>query len=125
MSKLKVNVRSYKVNNTEIQIVDLGGFLDAHTVPQLENTLNSLFKIGQYKIILNMLELQYISSAGLGLLVGVIDEIKNNKGNIFVVNLAPNVYRVFDILGFTKIFQIFCGETEALEKFKEVENINP
>ncbi len=121
MNKLKMNIRLHKLNEIEIQIIDLGGFLDAHTVPQLENTLNSLFEAGQYQLILNMLELQYISSAGLGLLLGVVDEMKNNEGNLFIVNLSSNVYKVFDILGFTKVFQIFSEEIEAINKFKEKE----
>ncbi|MCK5533489.1 anti-sigma factor antagonist [bacterium] len=119
MSKLKINVRSHKIDNCEVQIVDVGGFLDAHTVPQLESTLNAFFKIEQYQIILNMVDLQYISSAGLGLLVVAKDEIENNKGSFFIVNLSPGVHKVFDISGCTKIFQILQQEYDALNEFEK------
>ena len=127
MNKLTINVRSHMVKDQEIQIVDIGGFLDAHTVPQLENTLNAFFKVERYRIILNMVDLQYISSAGLGLLVVAKDEIEKKKGIFFIVNLSAGVYKVFDISGCTKIFQIFQKENDALnkiEKFKFEEKNN-
>lgn len=120
MSKLTINVRSHMIKDQQIQIVDVGGFLDAHTVPQLENTLNDFFKIEQYWIILNMVNLQYISSAGLGLLVVVKDEIENKKGTFFIVNLSTGVYKVFDISGCTKIFKILQKENDALNEIEKV-----
>ena len=127
MSKLAINVRSHTIKDQEIQIVNVGGFLDAHTVPQLENILNAFFKIKQYRIILNMMNLQYISSAGLGLLVVAKDEIEKEKGAFFIVNLSTGVYKVFDISGCTKIFKILQKENDALNeiekaKFKERNN---
>ncbi len=119
MSKLTINVRSHMVKDQEVQVVNVGGFLDAHTVPQLENTLNAFFKIEQYRIILNMVDLQYISSAGLGLLVVAKDEIEKKKGCFFIVNLSTGVYKVFDISGCTKIFQIFEKESDALNKIEK------
>ena len=93
------------------------GFINAHTVNQFEETLQNLVKEKQYRLVVNGQKLQYISSAGLGALMGVIEEIRDNDGDIHLCSLRESVFNVFDILGFTELYEIFDEEAPAIRAF--------
>lgn len=98
-------------------IVYLKGFLDAHTAPQLEGVLQKCLEEKKYKIIVNFKDLSYISSAGLGVFMGFIEEVRRHDGDIKLTNMSPKIYRVFDLLGFPALYEIFDTEDEAKQKF--------
>ncbi|RKY86703.1 anti-sigma factor antagonist, partial [candidate division KSB1 bacterium] len=54
---------------------------------------------------------------GLGVFMGFIEEIRNNKGDIKLSNMTDKVFRIFDLLGFPSLYEIFQDEQEAIEKF--------
>ena len=99
------------------QVVDLNGYLDAHTAPQLEQTFQQLLDSERYKIIVNFRDLAYISSAGLGVFMAFIEEARGNNGDIKLVGMSPKVYNVFDLLGFPLLFDIVETEDEAVGRF--------
>jgi len=119
MKKINVNVHNSELN-PECTVIDVEGFLDAYTVAELEETFNLLIKDKKFKLIVNLAKLDYISSAGLGTFMGVIDEIRDNQGDIILINLSPKIYKVFDLLGFSELFQIMDTESVAVAKFAEV-----
>jgi len=118
MKKISVNAKSSSVN-PDCTVVDVEGFLDAYTVAELEETFNRLIKEKKFKLIVNLAKLDYISSAGLGTFMGVIDEIRDNDGDIVLINLSPKIYKVFDLLGFSELFEIVDNEAAAVAKFME------
>ena len=95
----------------------LKGFLDAHTAPELEAELQSCVDHMKHKIIVNFQELGYISSAGLGVFMGFIEEIRSHGGDIKLTNMSSKIFRVFDLLGFPALYEIFKTEEEAVQKF--------
>ncbi|NOX89970.1 MAG: STAS domain-containing protein [Calditrichaeota bacterium] len=105
------------VAKDDVSILYLSGFLDAHTVPQFENALEEVIKKKRYKIVVNFKDLDYISSAGLGVFMGFIEEVRANGGDIKLSNLSKRVYKVFDLLGFPALFEIYDDEQEACSKF--------
>jgi anti-sigma B factor antagonist len=100
-----------------VEVLDLRGELDAHTVPELEAAFRKLRLDGHHRIVVNGARLQYISSAGLGVLLGQIDEIREQGGDIKIAALKPNVFNVFDLLGFPLLFNIVATEEEAVALF--------
>ncbi len=113
-------MRNFKINFREgpnAKIVDLKGYLDAHTAPELENALLKLVNSKQYNIVVNCKNLSYISSAGLGVFMAYIEEVRKNKGDIKLTNMSPKIFNVFDILGFPLLYEIYNTEMEALKKF--------
>lgn len=106
-----------RLDKNDISVLYPAGFLDAHTVPQFESALNELVENRRYKIVVNFKDLDYISSAGLGVFMGFIEEVRNNGGDIKLCNLSERVYKVFDLLGFPALFEIYNQESEALGKF--------
>jgi anti-sigma B factor antagonist len=111
----------FKIEQREgdgVQVLQLRGYLDAHTAPQLEDTLQNLVKQQRYNIIVNCKDLSYISSAGLGVFMAFIEDVRNKKGDIKLTNMSPKVYNVFDLLGFPMLYEIYKEEEEAVKKFK-------
>jgi anti-sigma B factor antagonist len=116
MSQFSISVRE----TPPAQVVDLSGYLDAHTAPQLERAFQGLLDGNRYKIIVNFRDLIYISSAGLGVFMAFIEDVRNNKGDIKLVGMSPKVYNnVFDLLGFPMLYEIFDDEHQARQKFIE------
>ena len=92
------------------------GFLDAHTFEELEKKINDLFEAGNYKLIVDLSGLDYISSAGAGVFIGAIGTAQENDGNIILIKPGTNVKEVFDLLGLSQIFT-FKDTREDAEKF--------
>lgn len=113
------NFELTRKDNAELSTLHIKGYLDAHTAPELENALQGLIDEGRYKIIVNFSELTYISSAGLGVFMGFIEDVRDNNGDIKLTNMTPKIFRVFDLLGFPTLYQIFDDENEAVEKYQE------
>lgn len=113
MSSFSVTFRS----SGQIQILDLSGELDAHTASELEAAIQKCINDQQVHIIVHGSDLQYISSAGLGVFMAFIEEIRERGGDIKIASLQPRVYNVFDLLGFPVLFDIVESEEEALTRF--------
>lgn len=113
MSDFSVGVR----HRESVAVFDLKGYLDAHTAPELERTFQSNIDEGRFNIVVNFRELSYISSAGLGVLMQFIEDVRRNQGDIKLSNMSPRVFNVFDLLGFPMLYEIFPEEDEAVGKF--------
>ncbi len=113
MSQFSLSMRE----SPPARVIDLKGFLDAHTAPQLEQAFHDLLGAQQYNIIVNFRDLAYISSAGLGVFMAFVEEVRTNAGDIKLVEMSPKVYNVFDLLGFPMLYEIYDNEQKAREKF--------
>jgi len=91
------------------------GFINAHTVRQFEGALEALVHEGRFTILLDCRFLHYISSAGLGAIMGLIETVRANGGDILLCHLQKNVHEIFDTLGFTQLYRVFDTEGEALQ----------
>ncbi len=105
----------------DVSILDVNGFLDAHTAPDLENAFNNLIENKNYKVVVNFSGLKYISSAGLGVFMAYVETMRENNGDIKFSNLKDDVYNVFDLLGFPMLYEFYKTEKEAIEKFNRAE----
>lgn len=102
-----------------IVVLQLKGFLDAHTAPTLESALQNCIDEQKYQIIVNFQDLTYISSAGLGVFMGFIEEVREKSGDIKLSNMSPKIFRVFDLLGFPALYDILDKEDEAKNNFNK------
>jgi len=103
----------------DISVINLKGYLDAHTAPSLENNFSQLIDSNRFKIVVNFKDLAYISSAGLGVFMAYIEKIRENNGDIKLAGMSDKVYNIFDLLGFPLLYEIFKTEEEAIEKFSK------
>jgi len=110
-------MESQAMSNTAVSVVKLEGSLDINNVEEFERTLEKLFKERRYKIVLNLEKLTYISSAGIGVLMSIIKEVRKNRGDIKITNVVTDVYKVFDLLELPGIFHILKTEQDAVNSF--------
>jgi anti-sigma B factor antagonist len=95
------------------------GFINAHTVRLFEGEIQKALDRGRYRIVVSGAGLKYIASAGLGALMGVIEEVRTGGGDIRLADLNETVRNIFDILGFNHLYRIFPSEVEAVLSFRE------
>ncbi len=114
MSNFSVGFRSIG----PVKVLDLRGELDAHTASELEAAIMKCRDDRQVQIVVNGENLVYISSAGLGVFMAHIEEVRDSDGDIKIAALQPKVYNVFDLLGFPQLFDIVDSVNEAVEKFQ-------
>jgi anti-sigma B factor antagonist len=93
------------------------GFLDAHTAPDFETELRNAIDSGRVRVVVNCKDLDYISSAGLGVFMGCIEDVREKGGDIKISNLTPKVFHVFELLGFHHLYDLTETEEEAVGKF--------
>lgn len=114
-------MKNFKINHRKesgLEVLDLHGELDAHTASQLEEALKNLINNSKSNIIVNFKELDYIASAGLGVFMAYIEDVRSIGGDIKLTNMNDKVYNVFDLLGFPTLYDIFENEQLAIEKFQ-------
>lgn len=102
-------------SSNNVNIVLLNGRLDASTSTKLEEALAPFNTEENTRVLVNCKDLEYISSAGLRVLLATAKEFKKHHSRVALCTLNPNVKQVFEISGFTSIFPIFETPEEAME----------
>jgi anti-anti-sigma factor len=98
----------------EVTVLALSGRLDTLNYGVLEKKLQSLFDAGQTRIVLDCKDLDYISSSGLRVLLMYLKKANAVSGKISLSQLTRNIREIFDISGFTSIFDIYDNTDEAV-----------
>jgi anti-sigma B factor antagonist len=111
------NFKVVRQDADDLATLKIIGFLDAHTAPTLEEAIQKLIDEQHVNILVDFKDLSYISSAGLGVFMGFIEEIRSRQGDIKMCSMSPKIYRVFDLLGFPTIYQIFEKQEDAIATF--------
>jgi anti-anti-sigma factor len=107
-----MNITEKKVNTT--LVLGLSGRLDATTTPEVDKLVTERMKSGENNLLFDLTELQYISSAGLRLLVVALKQTSASKGSMALCGLREPVKMVFDVSGFTSFFKIAASVEDAL-----------
>ena len=104
-------------DNPEISVISVRGFVDTTTSGELEESLKRLLKQGQYSIVVDLGGVNYISSAGWGIFISEIKEIRENGGDLKLAAMIGEVYEVFELLEFQTILESFDSIDEAVKSF--------
>jgi anti-sigma B factor antagonist len=99
-------------------LVRLGGRIDGSVAPELGNSLRALIDDGHYKLVLNMKDVSYTSSAALRELISAWKNCRRwNRGDLRLAELSPNIQKVFELTGLDNQLQIYPTEVEAVGSF--------
>ncbi len=101
----------------DVVVVYPRGFINAHTVRQFEQELNTAIESGRNHIVINGSGLNYIASAGLGVIMGLIEEVRSQGGDIRLTDLNETVMNIFEVLGFNHLCKVFDSEEEAVQSY--------
>ncbi len=108
-------------SRNHISIIKVGGYIDTTTASELERALDSLLKQGRFNIIVDLGNVDYISSAGWGIFISEIKSIRENGGDLKLVRMVPDVYEIFELLEFHHILDVYDSVDEAINKFEMAE----
>ena len=86
---------------------------------EVEKKLDSLIDAAQVRLVISLEKLEYISSSGLRVSLAALKKVKKQQGDIKLACLKPYIKEVFDIAGFTELFNMSDTEEAAVNSFKE------
>ena len=101
----------------DISIIKVGGYIDTTTSSELERSLDSLLKSGVFRIIIDLGNVDYISSAGWGIFISEIKGIRERGGDLKLAKMIPDVYEVFELLEFHYILKAYDTIEDAIKEF--------
>lgn len=105
------------VKSDRVTLVKAAGRVDSTTAPQLGDALTNQLNAGQYQIVIDLADVDYMSSAGLRELVNAYRDAKKAAGDIRLVRPSHRVQQILEMAGLDTIFQIFGRVEDAVASF--------
>ena len=101
-----------------VDLVTISGRMDSSTAPELEATLRAINDAGRYRIVLDLSNLEYTSSAGLRVLVSILKNCKRyNRGDLRLADVPERISNVLEMAGLDVLFKIYTTAAEAVGSF--------
>lgn len=111
---MKIETRQFK----RVDLVEVGGRIDSATAPQLEAALQGIIDRGRLHIVVDMQGVEYLSSAGLRVLVGALKQVRRwNRGDLRLAAVPPRITEVLELAGLNTVFAIYDTVVEAVGSF--------
>lgn len=103
---MSININSTLDSQNKFWDINLGGELDVSTSDKLKEYLHKLADQEMLDMKINLENLEYIDSTGLGVMIGVLKKLKVGNKEIYIINPRSNVRKIFNITGLDKIFKL-------------------
>jgi anti-anti-sigma factor len=113
MEKLQINERE----QAGVLLVTLSGSLDTDTADTFDRQLSAQIERGHRKVLVDLQGVEYISSAGIGVLVGILNQLEDHGGALKLLHVSPKIARILSMLSLLELFQSFSDLDEALAHF--------
>jgi anti-sigma B factor antagonist len=101
----------------DIALFRVKGYIDTQTCSEMSQRMTAVLKQGMFHLVVDMGQVSYVSSAGWGVFVGEIKGIRENGGDLKLVQMMPEVYDVFEMLEFNRILDCYDNIEEAIDDF--------
>ncbi len=112
---LKISIRHVE----NVAVVDLAGRVTlGEAAGTLRDTIKDLVSKDSRNILINLAEVGYIDSSGLGEIVGAFATVSNRGGRLKLLNLQQRVHDLMQITKLYSVFETFTDETEAVRSFR-------
>jgi anti-sigma B factor antagonist len=105
-----------KALENDIAVLNVIGDIDASSSIELDSAISNSLEEGHKKILVDCKNLNYISSAGLGVFMSYIEEFETRKINLVLCNMNDKVLSVFEILGLDQLLKL-TGNKDQAKKF--------
>ena len=102
-----------------VNVISLDGRFDAYAADDIEQKLDSILAAGKVRLVVDLGQLEYISSSGLRVLLGALKKTREQQGDIILSGLQPYVREIFEISGFTQLFKMYDKVEEAINSYKQ------
>jgi anti-anti-sigma factor len=94
------------------------GRLDAESAPEAETTVKGVLKQGNRRLLFDLSKMDYISSAGLRVILMAVKELRNKQGKVVLCGLTPYVKEIFDVSNFSSIIPITDSVETGLQQIR-------
>jgi len=109
-----IQVKQHK----RVDYVEVSGRIDSNNAGRLEETFNDITAAKRFRIVVDMQNLEYISSRGLRALIATLKETRRwNRGDLRLCNVPARIQEVLDLAGLTPLFKIFDNSVDAVGSF--------
>ena len=99
-------------------LVKVEGRVDSSTAPQLAEALEAITNAGRFKIVLDLSDVSFMSSAGLRVLINTQKTCRRyNRGEIVLASIPANIYSALDLAGFIPLFNVYDDSLTAVGNF--------
>jgi anti-sigma B factor antagonist len=113
-SSMDITVQEFK----HCDMITVKGRVDSATAPQLSQALETANDGGKYKLVVNMSELEYMSSAGFRALLAAQRNCKRyNRGEVVLASVPERIREALELAGFTELFKTFDDPLQAVGHF--------
>ncbi len=117
----KAPIREGDKQSPSVAILDIDGLLDGHTYKAFEDFVHQLaLKEGLPMIVLNCEKLEYVSSAGVGILASAVKLCRDNKGDFCLCAVSDRVKRVINLVGLQSMLRSYDREQNAVTSFQHL-----
>ena len=104
-------------NTQDISVMMVKGRIDSDTAPQFDSALSNLINDHQSKIVLNMHEVEFLSSAGLRAMVKALKGAQSFGGNLHLASVSQPIEVILRTVGMLQMFKMFSTSEEAVAGF--------
>jgi len=111
---MKSSISIIEKNVGAVRVLHVAGSLDGHTCGDLERIINKVLASGIDRLIIELNELAYIASAGVGFLVNIQNRLKKTGGNLHLVHPKDSVREIIGVLGLESVFLIHDNLQQAV-----------
>lgn len=101
----------------DINIIKVSGSLDIETSPRLRGCFLDEIGKGFSKIICNLRDVDYISSAGFGVFINIRKTLAEAGGELKLSEMSDSAKRVFELMGFVNLFKVYDNDHQAIRSF--------
>ena len=109
---------SAQPDNNGVAIVDVQGEVDVYTAPRLREELHHSLDAGKTRIVVNLADVAYMDSSGLGVLIGALKRAREDSGDLVVAAPNARISRILEVTGLSKIFNVRDSVAEAITALK-------
>jgi anti-sigma B factor antagonist len=102
----------------DVQILDCSGKILIQGTMAIRNNVRDILNRGIKKIVLNLADVNYIDSPGIGELASTYTTVTNNGGQLKLLNLTKKIHELLKSTGLDNVFQIFDDEQSVIDSFK-------
>lgn len=114
MPNLSVTTSAYP-QHKDITLLSVKGYIDTSTAGEFEKAFQTVLSEKKFNLIVDLKEVNYISSVGWGIFIGEIKRIRSQKGDLFLVALGPETTEAFELLELESILKTFSTVEQAVQ----------
>ena len=118
MQEARASLTVTRKSMNRVDLIATSGRVDAGTSPLLEQNVKACLADGHFRIVVDLKGTDYISSAGLKVLVGALKEVKKHRGDVRLANLSRNLKETFTMVGLVpELFKIYDDVVDAVGSY--------